>query len=213
MLEAFSSLTAMILAFILGTKHALEADHLAAIGTLAVRIRKRSYAALLGAAWALGHSAVLFVLAGLMLFFKMMLPVSLILYFELAVGIMLVLLGVNLLYSIFCKEGFANTTCRHVCDGNRHLSRSFLIGTLHGLAGSGILVILVAATASNVLETLVYLLLFGIGLMLSMALMSMLLSAALLAFSNTKRLYFSLLTLSGLVSMVLGVVIVGRLLF
>src|SRR5438105_1111686 len=92
-----SLLTGWSLGVLLGARHALEPDHLAAVSTLVAERPTTRGAALLGAAWGLGHTSALLVAGGLLLSLRTRMPAALADVFELAVAVMLLLLGARAL--------------------------------------------------------------------------------------------------------------------
>lgn len=87
----------LLLGFLLGMRHALEADHIAAVATLATRTRSTRQAVLQGVVWGLGHTITLFLACSVALFLKTVVPERLASGLEGAVGAMLIVLGVDLL--------------------------------------------------------------------------------------------------------------------
>lgn len=80
--------------FLLGMRHATDADHLAAIATMLSKTKKLGAAWLLGMFWGLGHMGTIFCVGALILLLKVKVPPSLEHSMEFFVGILLVLLGV-----------------------------------------------------------------------------------------------------------------------
>lgn len=154
----------LILGFILGIKHAFEPDHMIAVSTIVADQKNPLKAALVGTFWGLGHTSSLFIIGFAVLLLKLSIPEKLSMSFELFVGIMLVILGVR---AIRQRKVTLNTHRKH--------HTSFLIGTVHGLAGSGALMLLVLATIPSLTQGLYYILLFGFGSTLGMSAMSFLL--------------------------------------
>ncbi len=87
----------VLLGLLLGVRHALEADHVAAVATLVVRGRGLGATVRLGAAWGLGHTLTLFAVGGAVIVSGQALPDSLARLLEAAVGVMLVGLGLDVL--------------------------------------------------------------------------------------------------------------------
>ena len=144
----------------LGIRHALEADHLAAVATLLDRDADRS--ALVGASWGLGHSLTVVAVGLGLLVLGVRLPDPVTVLVELAVGLVLVALGVRLLASL--PGGSGLTRHDHGAGPHHHLAvgdlavglthghlegESFVVGVLHGVAGSGALVVLLVAAAPS----------------------------------------------------------------
>jgi len=148
----------LLLGLALGMRHALDADHVVAMSTIVARERSVARAALLGGWWGAGHSITLLGVGLLVILFRMPVGPAFGAWFERAVGVMLVLLGLSSLWF------------RHRHDrshGGR--ARPFGVGMVHGLAGSGALAVAVLATMPSRAAGLVYLLLFGLGAVGGMA--------------------------------------------
>ena len=89
-----SSLVAItLLGFLLGMRHATDADHVIAVSTIVSRQRSVGSAALIGAFWGVGHTLTIVTVGAAIIVFNLVIPPRLGLAMELAVGIMLVLLG------------------------------------------------------------------------------------------------------------------------
>jgi hypothetical protein len=172
---------------LLGMRHALEADHLAAVTTLISRERSGLRAALLGLWWGLGHTASLVVVGATLVVLRAEMPSAAADVFEFGVAIMLVALGVRAIVQAARQgsEGPASLhrhgrlvhshrgVASHLHVGTWTLARRpLLVGAVHGLAGSGALTALVLATLPSTGTRLAYVLLFGLGSTLSMAAMS-----------------------------------------
>jgi hypothetical protein len=84
----------LLLGFFLGMRHATDADHVIAIATIVSRQRSLRVSALIGAAWGVGHTLTILVVGSAIILFGIVIPARLGLAMELAVGVMLVLLGV-----------------------------------------------------------------------------------------------------------------------
>ena len=193
----------ILLGLLLGMQHATEADHLAAVASMTADSRSRRSIIRLGVIWGLGHMAALSGFAGAVLLSKRAVSPALAEALELAVGAMLILLGANALYRLICERVHIHVH-RHR-DGQVHIHahshageswphrqvphdhvhppgfpfRSLLVGMMQGLAGSAALVVLVATELESPLEGLGYVLLFGFGSVLGMALLSAVISVPL----------------------------------
>lgn len=171
--------------FLSGIRHAFEADHIAAVSTMAGSPAKNQ--SLIGAFWGIGHLAALFAAGLIVLLFRISIPQKVALSLELAVGIMLVVLGADALakankYKIhFHRHRHGITEHIHFhshisgkshLHGHIQLKKSFAVGLVHGLAGSAALTLLVLMAAESVLSGLSYILMFGIGSISGMVLIS-----------------------------------------
>jgi len=196
-----SLLATLALGFGLGLKHALDADHLVAICTIAGRERSLWRSSLIGALWGLGHTASLFVAAVAVIVLRVSISPTLALSMEFCVGIMLIVLSGDLLRRIFRGEMRIHAH-HHAHDGAEHAHlhvhvdgakdhahhgighKPFFVGVVHGLAGSAALTLFVLSTISNPWAGLLYILIFGAGTIAGMLIMSSLIS---LPFSLASR--------------------------
>jgi sulfite exporter TauE/SafE len=178
-------LAALFFGFLLGIKHALDADHIVAVTTIVSRSGSLLRSAIVGLSWGLGHTLTLFAAGLAVLVFRLTIPDKLSLGMEFAVGVMLVLLGVPLVWRLLKKKphlhlhqhGESSHLHSHSHEDtpehdHKHIRRPLLMGMIHGLAGSGALTLLVLNTMSSVGQGLVFLLVFGVGSILGMVLFS-----------------------------------------
>ena len=185
-------LTILFLGFLVGFQHAFEADHLAAVASLATRSRSLLDTARQGAVWGLGHTLTLFLFGGAVLVTDHLVPEKLASGLELAVGVMLVLLGADVLRRVirdrvhFHAHTHESTshfhahshpgTRDHESDPHRHSHgkklplRALLVGMTHGMAGSAALIVLALGTVRSPWQGLAYIAIFGFGSIVGMAL-------------------------------------------
>lgn len=172
---------------LLGMRHALEPDHLAAVSTLVTGERSGAKAVFLGVCWGIGHTAALVAAGAALVLLRAEMPRGAADLFELGVALMLVALGVRAIYRA-ARQGPAGPSHvhhhghvvhrhagvpAHVHIGAWTLARRpLIVGAIHGLAGSGALTALVLATLPTTAARLAYMALFGIGSTLGMAAMS-----------------------------------------
>jgi len=189
------SLSLLLLGLLIGMRHAVESDHVAAVATLATHSRSMTEAVRQGAAWGVGHALTLFLFGSIVLVLDTVMPAALAQVLELVVGIMLVGLGIDVLYRVI-REKVHFHVHRHT-DGNSHFHahshageethdparhrhehpagfpvRALLVGLMHGMAGSAALILLTLQTVRSPLLGLIYIALFGLGSMIGMALLS-----------------------------------------
>lgn len=210
---------AFALGFLSGFKHAFEPDHIIAVSTLLHRESKLPRVLQTGLAWGAGHTTML--VGGVLLIGLLRIQVSEahLSYFEIPVALMLLALGGWVMYNMAMR---VLTLRRHRHDGIPHyhvgehphphgfvLSRSgwqgYSVGLVHGLAGSGALLLLVAATLPSLTASLAYALIFGGGSVLGMGAVTLALAMPLLASRRRPLLYHALTGLSGALSILLGV--------
>jgi hypothetical protein len=156
-------LPALTLGFALGLRHATDADHIAAIGTIAGDARSSARAAVIGASWGIGHSVSVLLVGGALVIMRLPMPVRVALALEFVVALMLIVLGGRALVAGRRAAGVSP-------------ARPLVIGIVHGLAGSAVLALLVLGSTSSALSAAVYLLCFCIGTVAGMALVTSLLT-------------------------------------
>lgn len=176
------------LGLVLGLKHALDADHLVAVATIVGRHRSLWRSSLVGAWWGLGHTASLFAASVAVVLLRKTIPERAALALEAGVGLMLVVLGGDLLRKIV-KGDLRLHAHAHSHDGDAHTHlhlheapeshaahhvgrKPFLVGVVHGLAGSAALTLVVLSTISSPWAGLLYVLVFGAGTIAGMLVMS-----------------------------------------
>lgn len=180
MVDVVSFLPMLGLGFALGLAHALDADHIMAVSTLSSTKPGLRRSLFYSANWAVGHSGVL-LLCGILLFgLGVSLPETLSSAAEAAVGITLVVLGLMLFWQsrnnrlklAVHRHGDIVHTHWHD-DSQEHakegVHKPMFVGMLHGLAGSAPALALIPAVAyGNTTLAIAYLLLFSLGVLLSM---------------------------------------------
>lgn len=219
----------LVFGFLLGLRHAFEADHLVAVSTLVTPKRSLWKSIRFGVIWGLGHSATLLAVGGVVLILQVSIPPVLELSLEGLVGVMLVGLGFMTLFD--CRRRRIHLH-QHTHGGNTHLHfhthvegpehshqhggetgwRPLLVGMVHGLAGSAAVLLLTVATAPSPVESLLYIASFGCGSVLGMGAASL---AFGFFFSLTQRhlqgANLSLRIAAGATSVALGIWIIYEL--
>jgi high-affinity nickel permease len=186
------------LGFLLGMQHALEADHIAAVSSIAARRTDVGDIVRHGLTWGLGHTLTLFVFAGAAILLGHAIPEAMARPIETAVGIMLVGLGAHVLWRLwrdrvhfhqhghgdgtvhFHAHSHAGETGLHARAAHAHEHgfrwRTLLVGLMHGMAGSAALLVLTVSQASSPAVGLGYVALFGVGSMIGMGALSTLIA-------------------------------------
>jgi hypothetical protein len=186
---------ALVFGFALGVRHATDADHVAAVGTIAAGNHSGRRAALLGAAWGIGHSASVLLVGGTLVLMRLSMPVRLALALEFLVAVMLVMLGLR---SLLARNR----------AGSVSPARPMLIGVVHGLAGSAVLALLVVGTTTSALAAAVYLLCFSVGTIVGMGGVTLLLTLPARVRSEYAPVFDrSVRVVAGVVSVVIGLVL------
>jgi high-affinity nickel-transport protein len=214
----WSALAGGLLGFLLGMRHALEPDHLAAVSTLVAEERGAHRGAWLGAIWGVGHSLSLLCVGMVLAMLETRLPPRLATIFEAGVAVMLIALGVRALWVAATTKGH----CHHLPGKHRaeprplswrYGGRPLALGVVHGLAGSGALTALVLASLPSLGSRLAYIALFGMGSILGMALLSGLAGLPLKLIGTSPRAAKWLSAITGGFSTGFGVFIAWPLLF
>jgi len=225
----FTLLMSCWLGFLIGLRHALDPDHLAAMSALVVEQPRRFRAAVQGAFWGAGHAAALLVTGALLLAWRIQLPERWAELFELAASAMLIGLGVRSVRSSLRARGAAIThrhgpaSHAHAGDpGHFHVRswtvarRPFLVGIAHGLAGTGAITALALASMPSARAAAAYLLVFALGSTGGMALLTGLLGVPIGRIARRPAAHAVLMAGIGAVSLLVGIVwgapILGRLL-
>jgi len=219
--------TLLVLGFLLGMRHAMEADHVAAVATLASRSRNRSDAVAQGAIWGLGHTITLFVACSVVLFVDTLIPQRVAQSLNAVVGLMLIVLGLDLLRRMrrdrvhfhvhHHDEGAVHFHAHsHVGETRPHTShhdhghprrfplRALCVGMMHGLAGSAALILLALGTVTSPGMGLIYVGLFGLGSIGGMALLSLVISVPLRSAQRFTWLHNGLQAAVGLATIAIG---------
>ncbi len=224
----------MGLGLMLGLKHATEVDHVVAVSTIVSEHRNVFRSALVGALWGTGHTASLVIVGVIVLVFRVAIPVAVANWLEFGVALMIIGLGLLTLTRVLRRRRDVHLH-RHSHDGQSHVHlhfheqetdhatspsvppththaisqlgfKPFLVGAMHGLAGSAALSLLVLTQVQSVSLGLFYLGLFGLGSTAGMMLMSGLIGLPF-AFSGRRLsgLNHGLQTIAGALSVAFGI--------
>lgn len=231
-----TGLLILITGFLLGMKHATEADHLAAVATLATRQNSLAQTLRQGIAWGVGHTLTLMLFGGIVLALGTSLPESAAQGLELAVGLMLIVLGADVLRRLvqrrihFHVHSHENNI-KHVhahshahdyvgasvhryslhqhSHGEKLPLRALAVGMMHGMAGTAALILLSLGAVQSISMGLLYIVLFGVGSIIGMALLSVAIAIPLrLSADYLGWLHNGMVALVGGFSCVLGILLV-----
>lgn len=262
-------LSAILLGFFLGMRHATDADHIVAVATIVGRERRVGAAAIIGALWGLGHTATVAIVGAVMILFGVTIPEHLAHAMEFGVGLMLIGLGIATLvqwlradrhtYTAVApapslglhahreslvgarhahthvhgdfvhshRHGHGDANHGHPEDAtpaswlDRHFgrlgfyrtARPVLIGVVHGLAGSAAVALLALGAIRDPWWSVAYLIVFGLGTMAGMILITMLIAVPFaLSSGRLPRLNAGLQVASGVLSTMFGFVIAAQVL-
>ena len=211
--------TSSSLGSLLGMRHALEPDHLAAVSTLATGERNSLRAAMLGVCWGVGHTLTLLAVGAVLVLLHAEMPAAAADAFEFCVALMLIALGGRAVYTA-ARQGPAGPVHLHHHGPHRHVHggatphvhvgrwtlarRPLLVGAVHGLAGSGAVTALVLTTLPTAASRITYMLLFGLGSTVGMAALSGLLGWPLARAGAHRGLARGISVAVGCVSIALG---------
>ncbi len=186
----------VLLGLFLGMRHSTDPDHVVAVSTIASRERSVGQGALIGMLWGVGHTLTIFLVGSGIILFGVVIPPRVGLSMEFSVALMLVILGVlNLTGALrwlrerfapvnrsMVRESASSGTAGNAAEssldrlmsryGSYQVFRPLVIGLVHGLAGSAAVALLVLSTIRSPLWAIAYLLVFGIGTVIGMMLMT-----------------------------------------
>jgi len=206
----------LLIGFGLGIKHAVEADHVAAVSTFSARTHSFKRSVLTGVAWGVGHTSILLLVGLIILVLQINIPEKLSMIFELGVGLMLIYLGIcnirmkDIIHAHSHHHDVSTHSHKHfhTKEPRGYLS-SFIVGSIHGLAGSGSFMLIILSDINNLTTGLAYILIFGLGSIGAMALMSFIISIPVIITSQAhNKIEYYIRIISGLISTVLGCYII-----
>jgi sulfite exporter TauE/SafE len=209
----------LALGFILGMRHATDADHVVAVSTIVSRERTLRAAAPIGILWGLGHTLTILLVGGAIISFGVVIPPRLGLAMEFSVAIMLLVLGGLNLRSLARRrsglherKGHAHPNPDDGQQGSQRRSvRPLLVGVVHGLAGSAAIALLVLGAIRDAPSALGYLVVFCLGTIAGMLLITLAMAMPMVATARRfARLHFGLAVVTGIASMIFGGVLVYR---
>jgi ABC-type nickel/cobalt efflux system permease component RcnA len=219
----------LIIALLLGLRHAFDPDHLAAVSTLLLaQDRTPRQAGLLGLAWGLGHATTLCAFGLPVVLFSQFLPAPVQRAAEVIIGGVVVVLALRLLRrwqlghfhvhphqhgSIVHVHGHVHRTGDpDAASGHSHEhgemfgrtpAASYGIGLVHGIGGSAGGGLLLMSTISSKAEGVIALLVFAAATAASMSLLSLGL-AHTLARGAVRRRFPALIPVFGVASLLFG---------
>ena len=187
----------LLASFLLGMRHATDPDHVVAVTTIVTRERSAWRAAGIGALWGLGHTVTIAAVGGAIILFKLSISPRVGLSMEFAVAVMLVALGVfNTVGGFRAGPGTASRPAS---------LPPLLVGTVHGLAGSGAATLLVMSLIPDPRWAAAALLVFSLGTILGMAVVTLAIALpSAYAGAHVVRLQNGLRVASGVASACFG---------
>ncbi len=222
-------MTLLGVGFVLGLRHALDVDHLAAVSTVLAERPSLLASGAVGLWWGIGHTLTLLLVGSVVLVLGVHIPPKFEFIAESGVGILLILLGGMLALKLYRERWHVH---RHQHDGAPHIHlhshqrqedhrhrhwvvesiRPLCIGMVHGLAGSAALMLMILATTTEVGTGLLSILVFGVGSILGMMVIGLLLSVPIVcSLSVSDRLFVGIQGFASMASVVVGVWILVKL--
>src|SRR5205814_303515 len=216
-------LSIIALGFFLGMRHATDPDHVIAVSTIVTRYRTLAAGLVIGAVWGLGHSLTIVAAGGAIIIFRLVIPPALGLTVEMTVAVMLVGLGAWNIAGVVAQRR-RHGPGEHGADGHRedqrpqawldrHLGgvglypvvRPLVVGLVHGLAGSATVALLVLTIIGDPRWAVAYLVLFGLGTIVGMTLITLVIAAPLtFAVARMRSVQPHLRMASGVLSVAFG---------
>lgn len=222
-------LTFLTVGFLFGLRHALDADHLAAVSTVLAERPSMRASGLVGLWWGVGHTLTLMMVGAVVLISGIHIPEPFALLAESGVGLLLVVLGGTLALKLFRERWHLHS---HVHDGEPHVHlhshrrcedhahlhwarqslRPLLIGMAHGVAGSAALMLVIVSNTSGIGQGLLYIAVFGLGSIGGMLMIGLTLSVPVI-YSQAigQRAFFAVQGAASLGSVGLGLWMLYRL--
>lgn len=217
------------LGFLLGMRHAADADHIAAVATLATRSRSVGQTVAQGVAWGAGHTLTLMIFGGVVLAAGTVIPEHWAEMLELAVGVMLVALGADALFRLWRER--VHFHAHHHAGGDAHFhahshrgesaphdparhdhphprgmaARALLVGMMHGMAGSAALILLGLEAMRSPAWAFAYIAVFGVGSIVGMLLLSAVIAVPLrLSSRHLGQAHSGITAVVGVATLMLG---------
>lgn len=211
-------LSVMGVGFLLGIKHAIEPDHVIAVSTIASHSKTLWRTSLAGVFWGIGHTTTLFLIGIILILTKNNISEKVSGSLEFIVGIMLVYLGISSLISVGrSKKAYLHQHQHHNEIHSHYVSqpvashkrffyiKSMVIGFVHGIAGSGAMVLLTMSTVQTVWDGALYILIFGLGTIAGMMLFTTVLAIPFVLSWGNRRVNLTLTQVTGLLSTLFGI--------
>lgn len=216
-------LTLLGVGFLLGLRHALDTDHLAAVSTVLAERPSLLASGAVGLWWGIGHTMTLLLVGSVVLAWGLHIPAEFEMIAESGVALLLIILGGTLAGRLYRERWHVHSHHHH--DGERHVHfhshqqqashshqhwmaesiRPLCIGMAHGLAGSAALMLMILATTTDVGSGLFSILIFGIGSILGMMMIGLTISVPVMySRSISQRLFTGVQSLASLASVSVG---------
>ena len=215
-------LTLLGIGFLLGLRHALDTDHLAAVSTVLAERPSLLASGAVGLWWGIGHTLTLLLVGSVVLAWGLRIPVQFEMVAETGVALLLIILGGTLARKLYRERWHVHS---HQHDGEQHVHfhshqrqeghghrhwivdsiRPLCIGMAHGLAGSAALMLMILATTTDMMSGLLSILIFGIGSIIGMMMIGLTISIPVIySRSLNQRLFRGVQGVASLASVSVG---------
>lgn len=215
--------------FVIGMRHALEADHLAAVASISTQEHSLKASIKHGVIWGIGHTITLFIFGSAVLLLNSNISHQTADTLEFIVGIMLILLGIDVVsrmvkqrihyhihrhnkdvahFHAHSHKNEVNHSFEHSHEHSKFPFRTLFIGLMHGLAGTAALILLTLNTIESISFSVLYIALFGFGSILGMLLLSVIIAVPLRASKKLTWLHNGLHACIGVLTISLGISII-----
>lgn len=222
MLLDLESLSLLSLGFLLGLRHALDSDHLAAVSTVLAERPSLLASGAVGFWWGVGHTLTLLLVGSVVLAWGIRIPDEFELLAESGVAILLIVLGASLALKLYRERWHVHS---HHHEGEPHIHfhshqrqenhrhqhwmvqsiRPLCIGMAHGLAGSAALMLMILATTKETSVGLLSILVFGVGSIIGMMVIGLTISVPVIySRSISRRLFMAVQGMASVASVSLG---------
>ncbi len=212
--------------FLLGMGHSFDPDHVVAVSTLLSNSPSLRKSVISATAWGAGHSATVLLVGVIVLALRVSIPSSIVSLFQFAAGLMLIVLGLLVLRPVVGKAvnlrwhrngsdvdlGRSSASVGNA-KSNALIPKSIFTGVVQGLAGSAALMLVILTTVDSVMLGFVFILVFGVGVILGMVCIACLISS-LISFtaSRLERVHEKIAVITGFISLGLGIFLVVQML-
>jgi ABC-type nickel/cobalt efflux system permease component RcnA len=208
--------------FLLGLRHALDSDHLAAVSTVLAERPSLLASGAVGLWWGIGHTLTLLLVGSVVLAWGAHIPEEFELLAESGVAVLLIVLGGTLTLKLY-RERWHVHSHRH--DGEPHIHfhshqrqedhrhrhwmvqsiRPLCIGMAHGLAGSAALMLMILSTTKEVGVGVLSILVFGLGSIIGMMAIGLTISVPVICSrSISQRLFMAVQGVASFASVSVG---------
>lgn len=236
-IDTEDSVLILLAGIAIGVLHAFEPDHITAVTTQVIKQKEKNSksikyflrksatkSSLMGALWGAGHTSSIIVVGLLVAGLSLTIPNSFFMGFEFIVGLMLIFLGaLVMLNKGFLKRkhlhphrhtnGTIHTHAHNHDSEHKHGHKSYIIGCIHGLAGSGALIALLSSGLDSFEMIFYFLTVFGIGSIIGMTLISGIIGIPFALSSKIRSMHRLLRYAVASITIIIGVNLVFKMAF